>query len=170
MLVGAVVVSVPPQTVALALATVNPVGKVSVNATPVRAVVFAVGFVRVKVKEVVPLSAIVFGLNAFAMVGGATTVTFAVAVPPVPPSVEVMLPVVLVCRPAEMPVTLTEKVQELFPAIVPPDKLTAAVPAVATIVPEPQEPVRPFGVAIFNPAGNVSVNTTPVRPVAVLLF
>src|ERR1051326_1862297 len=33
--VGAVVVSVPPQTVAVALATVSPVGSVSVNATPV---------------------------------------------------------------------------------------------------------------------------------------
>ncbi len=33
--VGEVVVSVPPQTVADALATVNPVGSVLVNATPV---------------------------------------------------------------------------------------------------------------------------------------
>ena len=39
--VGAVVVSVPPQTVAEAFATVKPVGSVSVKATPVRATVFA---------------------------------------------------------------------------------------------------------------------------------
>jgi hypothetical protein len=51
--VGAVVVTVPPQTVADAFATVKPVGIVSVNATPERLTAFAVGFVIVNVSEVV---------------------------------------------------------------------------------------------------------------------
>ena len=70
--VGEVVVSVPPQTVAEALATVRPVGRVSVNATPESATVLAAGFVMVKVSEVVAFSAIVDGLNTFAIDGGAT--------------------------------------------------------------------------------------------------
>src|SRR4051812_18676913 len=34
------------------------------------------------------------------------------------------------------------------------------------MVPAPQEPVRPLGVATTRPAGSVSVNATPVRPLA----
>src|SRR4249920_2359020 len=87
--VGAVVVNVPPQTVEVALATVRPVGSVSVKATPVSAVVFAAGLVIVNCSEVVAFSAIVFGLNTLAIVGGATTFSRAVLlVAPVPPSVE----------------------------------------------------------------------------------
>src|SRR5579859_1884392 len=55
--VGDVVVSVPPQTVEEELATVSPVGSVSVNATPFRASVLAAGLVIVKVREVVAFSA-----------------------------------------------------------------------------------------------------------------
>src|SRR6478609_2152729 len=104
--VGAGVVNVPPQTVAKAFATVSPVGSVSVHATPVSACTFAAGLVIVKVREVVAFSAIVLGLNTLAIEGGASTLTLAEAVPPVPPSVEVTLPVVLVCKPAAMPVTV----------------------------------------------------------------
>ena len=50
-------VRVPPQTVAEALATVSPVGNVSVNATPVSGTAFAAGLVMVKVNEVVAFSA-----------------------------------------------------------------------------------------------------------------
>src|SRR5438477_12343634 len=90
--VGAVVVKVPPHTVADALATVNPVGSVSVNPTPVRAAVLAAGLVMVNVSEVVAFSEIVEGLNTFAIDGGATTVRVAVLlVAPVPPSVEVIV-------------------------------------------------------------------------------
>ena len=56
-----------------ALATVSPVGSVSVNATPVSGIMFAAGLVMVKVSEVVAFSAIVEGLNAFAIDGGAST-------------------------------------------------------------------------------------------------
>jgi hypothetical protein len=168
--VGAVVVRVPPQTVAEALATVSPVGSVSVNATPVSGTVLAAGFVIVKVSDVVAFSAIVAGLNTFAIDGGATTLMLAEAVPPVPPSLEVTLPVVLFCNPAEIPVTFTEKVQEAFAARLPPDKLITFVPAVAVIVPPPQVPVWPLGVEITRPAGNGSLRPTPVSAMVVLLF
>src|SRR5436309_9108023 len=117
--VGEVVVSVPPQTVADALATVSPVGRVSVNATPVSATVLAAGLVMVKVNDVVAFSAIVFGLKTLAIEGGATTVNTAVLlVAPVPPSVEVIVLVVLTASPAAMPFTVTEYVHELFAATV----------------------------------------------------
>jgi hypothetical protein len=168
--VGAVVVSVPPQTVAEALATVNPVGSVSVKATPVNATALAAGLVMVKVSEVVAFRAMLLGLKILAIEGGATTLIEAEAVPPVPPSVEVTFPVVLFCVPAAIPVTFTEKLQKLLAAIVPPLRLITFVPAVAVIVPAPQDPVNPFGVEITRPAGRVSLKATPVIAVVVLLF
>ena len=168
--VGAVVVSVPPQTVAEAFATVSPVGSVSVNATPVRATVLAAGLVIVNVREVVAFRAMPEGLKTLAIDGGATTLIEAEAVPPVPPSVDVTLPVVLFCVPAAIPVTFTENVQELLAAIVPPLRLITFVAWVAVIVPAPQVPVRPFGVEMANPAGSVSLKATPVSAVVVLLF
>jgi hypothetical protein len=168
--VGAVVVSVPPHTVAVALATVSPVGSVSVKATPVSGPTFAAGLVIVNVSEVVAFSAMLFGLNTFAMEGGASTLMLAVAVPPVPPSVEVTAPVVLVCDPAAVPVTLMENVHELLAAIVPPERLMVFVPAVAVIVPAPHVPVSPFGVETTKPAGSVSVKATPESATVVLLF
>ena len=172
--VGAVVVSVPllgPQALLVeVLATVSPVGRVSVKATPVSASTFAAGLVMVNVSEVVAFRAIVEGLNTFAMDGGATTEMLSVAVPPVPPSVEVTLPVVFVCCPAAMPVTLTENVQDVLAAIVPPLRLMTFVPATAVIVPAPHVPVRPFGVETTRPAGNVSLKATPVSATVVLGF
>lgn len=167
--VGAVVVKVPPQIATEALATVKPVGRVSVNATPVRATVFAAGLVIVKVSEVVAFSEMLDGLNTLAIDGGATTLTLAEAVPPVPPSVELTLPVVLFFVPAVVPVTLTENVQEELAAIVPALKLMTFAPAVAVMVPAPQVPVRPLGVEITRPAGSVSVKATPLAA-TVLLF
>jgi len=93
--VGFVVVSVPPQTEEVALATVRPVGSVSVKATPVSGSTFAAGLVMVNVSEVVAFSAILAGLNTLAIDGGASTWSVAVAVFPVPPSVEVTALVVL---------------------------------------------------------------------------
>jgi len=87
--VGFVVVSVPPQTDEVALATVSPVGSVSLKATPVSDAALAAGLVMVNVSEVVALRAILLGLKTLAIDGGASTLTLADAVPPVPPSVEV---------------------------------------------------------------------------------
>jgi hypothetical protein len=170
MLVGLVVVKVPPHTVVDALATVSPVGSVSLNATPVSATALAAGLVMVKVNEVVAFSAIVEGLNILAIEGGATTLMLAEAVPPVPPSVEVTFPVVLFFCPAVVPVTFTEKVHELLAARVAPDRLMTPVPAVAVIVPPPQEPVSPLGVEITSPAGKVSLKPIPVSAAVGLLF
>ena len=101
------------------VATTSPVGRVSVNATPVSATVLAAGFVIVKVSVVVPFSGMLVGLNALAITGGATTVRTAVLlVVPVPPSVEVIALVVLTASPAAMPFTVTEYVHELFAATV----------------------------------------------------
>jgi len=168
--VGAVVVKVPPQTVAVALATVRPVGRVSLNATPTAGSGFAAGLVIVNVSEVVAFNPMPDGLNTFAIDGGASTFKLAEAVPPVPPSVDVTLPVVLFCVPAAMPVTFTEKVHNELATSVAPDRLITFVPAVAVIVPPPQEPLRPLGVATTKPAGKVSLKATPLSPTAVLLF
>jgi hypothetical protein len=162
------VVNVPPHTVADALATVRPVGRVSLIATPVSGSGFPVGLVMVNVSELVALRAIPAGLKTFANEGGASAFTDAEAVPPVPPSVEVTLPVVVFFSPADVPVTFTEKVHELVAAKLAPDKLTD--PAVVAIVPPPQLPVRPFGADTVNPAGRLSVKATPVSVVVVLLF
>src|SRR5258708_29040035 len=111
--VGAVVVSVPPQTVAEAFATVSPVGNVSVKATPVADVVFAAGLVIVNCRLVVAFKEIVVGLNNLAIDNGAVTVRTAVLlVAPVPPFVEVIAPVVLLLLSALVPVTLAEKVHD----------------------------------------------------------
>jgi len=159
--VGAVVVSVPPHTVADAFATVKPVGNVSVNATPVNASTFAAGLVIVKVNEVVAFSAIVFGLNTLAIDGGASTFTLADAVPPVPPSVEVTLLVALFCCPAAMPVTFTTIVHAAVAARLPPLSVIVFVFWVAVTAPL-QSPTRPFGVEIIRPAGRTSVKPIPV--------
>ena len=166
--VGEVVVSVPPQTVADALATVSPVGSVSVKATPASGSTLAAGLVMVNVSELVAFSAMAEGAKALAIDGGASTFTLAVAVPPVPPSVEVTLPVVFTCRPAAVPVTFTENVQDPLAAIDPPLRLIVFVAWVAVIVPPPQVPVSPFGVEITSPAGSVSLKATPVSAVVVL--
>src|SRR6476469_9544352 len=160
--VGAVVVSVPPQTVAEALATVKPVGSVSVNATQASDTAFAAGLVIVNVSDVVAFSPMRDGFKTLAIDGGATTLTLAEAVPPVPPSVDVTLPVVLFCCPAAVPVTFTENVHELLAGMVPPERLITPVPAVAVMVPAPQIPVRPFGVETTRPAGSVSLKATPL--------
>src|SRR5262249_55211541 len=101
--VGDVVVRGPPHTVEELLATVSPGGGVSVTPTPVKGIVLGAGLVIVNCSDVVAFCAIVVGLNALAMDGGAITVTVSVAVLPVPPLVEVTFPVVFVYAPAVAP-------------------------------------------------------------------
>ena len=94
---------------------VSPLGRGSINVTGLRATVFAGGFVMVNVSVVVPFSGMLVGLNTLAATGGATTVIGAVLlVVPVPPSVEVIAPVVLLASPAVVPFTSTFTVQELL--------------------------------------------------------
>jgi len=125
----ATAVAVPPQVLVrpFGVATTSPAGKVSVNATPFSATVLPAGLVMVKVRDVVPFSGIAAAPKALAIDGGATTLMLAEAVPPVPPSVEVTLPVVLFCVPAAIPVTFTENVHDVLAARVAPERLMTLV-------------------------------------------
>src|ERR1035438_9064698 len=160
----ATAVIVPPPHVPLrpfGVLTTSPAGSVSVNATPVTEDPL-LGLVMVKLKLVVPFTAMVAAPNAFVMVGEASTVTLAEAVPPVPPSVELIVPVVLFLTPAVVLVTFTAKVHAALAASVAPAKPTLPEPATAVIVPPPHVPLRPFGVLTTSPAGSVSVTATLV--------
>ncbi len=94
---------------------------------------------------------------------GPETIRVAVAVLPFPPSFEVTAPVVLFCVPDVTPVTFKENEQEELAERVPAERLTLLDPAVAVIVPPPQVPVKPFGVATSCPDGRASVNPTPLK-------
>jgi hypothetical protein len=177
--VPAIAVTVPPQvllTPGVAATTNVPLpaplltGSVSLKATPVRSPLAGVpglfGFVMVKVTVVVPFSGMLAAPNPLLIVGGATTVTVALAVLLLPPSVELTC-TELFLSPAVVPCTLTETAQEALAATVPPDRLTELAPPVAVGVP-PQVLLR-FGVeATTSPAGKLSVNDSPVS--VTLLF
>ena len=108
--------------------------------------------------------------KALEMEGGATTLTLAEAVVPLPPSVEVTLPVTLFWTPAAVPVTFTENEQGVPGARAAPERLTTPVPAVAVIVPPPQDPLNPLGVETVSPAGSVSLKPMPCSVVPELIF
>jgi hypothetical protein len=167
---GFVVVSVPPHGVELPVATVNPAGRLSVNPTPVNPTV-EFGFVIVKLRLVVPPTGIFAAPNDLAIVGGASTVIEAVAVVvPVPPSLEVTVLLVLFLTPAVVAVKSTFTVQVPPPAAtIPPLNVREVSPAFGANV--PPHPVLAFGVlATANPDGSASVNPTPVRGVVELLL
>src|SRR5260221_197248 len=125
----AVAVAGPPQVLVspFGVATTSPAGRLSVTATPVSAIPLVTGLVMVRVSAEVPFSAIGVGLNALAIDGGASTARLAEAVPPVPPSVEVTLPVVLFLVPPVVPVTFTAKVHEVLAVRLAPDRLMTPV-------------------------------------------
>ena len=162
----AVAVAVPPQVLlsAFGVETTNPDGSVSVNATPDSASVLADGLVSVNVSVLVPVTDTWVGLNAFEIDGGPTAVRVALAVLPVPPSVELTAPLVLFNDPAPVAVTLTVTVQFELAAITP--SLSEIVfvvfaPLVVSTAPK-QELVTPFGFETSSPAGSPSLNATPV--------
>jgi hypothetical protein len=153
----------PPQAPVkpLGVVTRKPAGSESVNPMPV-SVWLALELVTVKLNVVLPFSGIVAAPNVFVIPGGEITLKFAVAVLPVPALVDVTAPVVLTMLPADVPFTFRLNVHEPFAATLAPDKLTVADPAAAVIVPPPQEPLRPLGVATTIPLGNASVKPTPL--------
>src|SRR5215470_9756666 len=108
--------NVPPQVSVVfgGAATIMPLGKVSVNPTPVSATV-ALGLVMVKLIVTTPLSGATVLENDLVIVGGATTVIWALAVPPVPvlvpPLAEVTLPVGLLFTPPGAPAAVTLNTQ-----------------------------------------------------------
>jgi hypothetical protein len=143
------------------VAITSPAGNVSVKPIPVSDA-DAFGFVTLIVNDVPPFSAIVAAPKAFAIVGGPSTVTDAFEVFPAPAVVDVTV-TLLFFTPLAVPVTFTLKVHDALAANVALARPTLPDPAEAVIVPPPQVPANPFGVATTNPAGSESVNATPVN-------
>src|ERR1022692_4145835 len=111
-------------------------------------VVPALLLLMVKLSVVVPAGAMLDEPKDFAIVGAAmpATVKVAVAVPPIPPSNEDTVPVVLTLVPDVWAVTLTLNVHEPLAGSAAPPKLMLPNPAGAVIVPPPQLPVTTLGV------------------------
>jgi hypothetical protein len=171
----AAAVTVPPQLLVTpgVEATCSPFVSVSLKAIPVSPVVLAAGLVIVKVAVVLPFSGTLAAPKALLMVGGATICTVAVLLAtPVPPSVEVIAPVVLLASPAAVPVTFTVKVQDAPCVTVPPERLITPVPAAAVTV--PLHVLTTPGVAATTSVpvvfGSVSLKATPVRSPAAVVF
>jgi hypothetical protein len=117
--------------------------------------------VAVKVTDWPKTEGLTEELTAVAVVAGVTVKAAVLLVVPVPPSFEVIAPVVLSFVPAVAPNTLTDSVQVLVTGSVPPDKLSDGAPATGAKVP-PQVLVAPGGDATTTPAGKLSVNPIPV--------
>jgi hypothetical protein len=157
-------VTVPaPHAVAGPLNISRPPGIVSVNATPVNGVA-ALGFVIVKVSDVVLPAVIAAAPNTLLITGGAGlfTMMVAVAVLPAPPSLDITVLVVLVFVPALVAVMVTENVHTPLGAIVPPDSEIYVPPPLTVTVPAPHAVAGALD--ITKPAGIVSVNATAARP------
>jgi hypothetical protein len=146
-------------------ATTKPGGKLSVNAAPVSATLPTAVLLIVNVSVLFAFKAIDVGANAFVIDGGGATLRFAVAELPVPPFVEVTLPVLFVNWPEATPVTFTMIVQLALTATAPPVSVMLTEPATAVAVPA-QLFVNPLGVATTSPVGSVSANATPASATA----
>jgi hypothetical protein len=109
------------------------------------------------------------GLNAFEMVGGASTLRVAEAVLPAPALVEVTC-TLFTRAPAVLPWTVTVTVQELLLGIDAEARLTEPAPPTAvTVAPEQVVPALGVG-ATTIPLGNVSVKATPFNVKLLLEF
>src|SRR5260370_22151430 len=106
----------------------------------------------VRVSVLAPFTGMPVGLKALAITGAVKTLTLAEAVPPVPPSTDVTLPVVLFFVPGVVPVTFTANVHEVLAANVVPARLIEFDPATAVGVGLQVLPARPFAVATTSPA------------------
>jgi len=144
--------------------SVIPAGKVSSTFTVVNAPGLPLGLLSVKVRVVLPPLAIVVAPKALVNVGAVYTFKVSLAVLPVPPFVELTLPLVLTFAPALVAVTSTSTVQVPLAAIVPPLKLKLVSSADGDQVGEPQSVAEASGVpATFTPLGKLSVKATPVN-------
>jgi hypothetical protein len=72
--------------------------------------------------------------------------------------------------PEAIPVTFTVKEHEAFAERVAPERLTLLDPAAAVMVPPPQLPVKPLGVATACPDGKASLKPMPLRDTLVFGF
>ncbi len=119
----------------LGVDTTKPPGRLSVKATPVSAKL-EFGLLMLNVKLVEPFSGIVAAPKALLMVGGVATVRVAVLlVPPVPPLVELTLPVVLGLEPEVVAVTFTLTAHDELAETVPPVRLMLKLPEAGANVP-----------------------------------
>jgi hypothetical protein len=161
---AAVAVTVPPQVSDTpgVVATINPLGRESEKETADKDAV-AFELVMVKVRVVLPPSGTADVPKALLIVGGPTTVMLAIAVFPLPASVEVTV-TELFCTPATTPVTLKLMLQDAPGASVVPDRPMVPVPGVAAIgPPNVRQPLKAAtGLAKTNPGGSVSVNPMPL--------
>ena len=145
------------------MATIKPAGRVSVKASPVSEE-DRLGLLMLKVNESGPVKQNAGCTEGFGDDRGGvefTTLTLALEVLPVPPSVDVMV-TLLFFVPSVVPWTFSEMVHEELAVRVPAERLTEPEPAVAVVVPV-QVVVNPLGVATISPAGRVSVKANPVN-------
>jgi hypothetical protein len=91
-----------------------------------------------------------------------STPIVAAAVPPAPLCAEETAPVELLIDPADVTMTVTEKLHDADAARLPFVSEILPLPGVAVTVP-PQEPLSPFDAATDMPAGSWSVKPTAVR-------
>ena len=139
-LVPALAVKVPPQVLLVfgTVATTMPDGNVSLTATPLSGRTLAAGLVMVSISVEVPPWGMLFGVNDFVMVGGASADNVSEPVLPMPPFVDVTLPVVLVKAPPAVAVTFTVMVQNMPALTEPPLRLMTPDPTVALVNDPPQ--------------------------------
>jgi hypothetical protein len=142
---------------------------VSVNAAPVSAVA-AFELLKVKVRVEVPPVVIVARLNAWAMVGNASTVKLAVLLAVPVPVVSLLVKPLLVLglTPIVLLVTTTVTVQVPTTGIVIPVKLKAVFPAVNELPEAPVQVPPAAPVAKMLIFVSVSVNAAPVSAVKAL--
>lgn len=119
----------------------------------------------VNCSEEVPPTAMVAGLNTFAIDGGATTLMVTVVVPPDPPSVDVTALLMLVWLPAAVPVTFTFNEQFAPAARVTPESENVCAPTTAVNVPPQFRLFEP--VATARPEDKVSVKPIPLSEIGV---
>jgi hypothetical protein len=157
---------VAPGIVAKVIAD-GKVGNVSAKATPASAVLMF-GFSSVKVSTVVVPCEIGLVANLFVINGGPIPVIIAVPKPDapefVPPSVDVMNPLTLVCGPADITVTVAVIVQLPLIGIVPPLKLNISGAVRVKVPPHWVE----LPEVTVTPAGSVSLKATLFNSVKML--
>ena len=85
---------------------------------------------------------------------------------PAPLSVAVIMPVVLLCAPVVIPVTVTSISQWSLAASIPPVKVSRLLPVITRLPPQTEV----FPLATVIPSGRVSVKAIPVRPSPALGF
>jgi hypothetical protein len=143
-------------------ATCKPLGNVSLKATDPREYVLAL--VIVKIKTVVPFTVTVLGVKDLVMNAGPVTVREAEAVFPIPPLVELTVPLVLFFIPLVVETTFTLTMHVPLAAMVPFVKVKVVAFAVGVKVGDPQPEVLAPGVdATFMSVGSESLNATPVK-------